>query len=151
VLIPESGKSGKGKPIHQVHGIIQLFDFFKQIVTQNESALAQVAKTDWQNILPELGQWLSAIDQADSASTFFRYPVTKNQEGDIAKSSMQQTTPEEVLAEIQTGGKPAKVFMVLEDDNDKIVGMYHLTETSLGNLEVALKVRPICSADLISA
>jgi hypothetical protein len=96
-LIPVSGK---WKTIYQVHGIADLYEFFKSIVTQHAEAVQQIANTDWTKIPAELDEWITTINDADEGSTFFRYPVTKNPKGDVAKSSIQETTLEETMTGI---------------------------------------------------
>jgi hypothetical protein len=135
-LIPVSGK---WKAIYQVHGIADLYEFFKSIVTQHVAAVRQIANTDWSDIPAELDEWITTIHDADDGSTFFRYPVTKNQEGDVAKSSVQEITLEETLASIRNGVKPAKVYIIVDDDNDNVIDMYQMTHEPMSHLSVALK------------
>ncbi len=135
-LIPVSGK---WKTIYQVHGIADLYEFFKSIVTQHATAVQQIANTDWSKIPIELDEWITTINEADDGSTFFRYPITKNQKGDIAKSSIQETTLEETLTSIRNGVKPAKVYVIVDNDDDNIVDMYQMIHEPMSNLGVALK------------
>lgn len=137
--------SGKWKEIYQVHGIGELYNSFKSIVTTYSLDLKQIADTDWATTPNELDEWIYNIDEADRSSTFFRYPVTKNLIGDIKKSSIQEATPEEVLASHKANSKPVKVLMVV-DDNDSVINTHQFINEPMSDLSFALKN----TADLLS-
>lgn len=138
-LIPVAGES-KPQPIYRVHGIADLYGCYRQIVSDHSDELRRIARTDWTAIPTELDEWIAAIDAADRTSTFFRYPVTRDRDADVTKSSVQEVCPEEVLAEVRAGGKPAKILMLVDDGDENIVGMYGLTGSeSMSKIIATLK------------
>jgi hypothetical protein len=134
---PKIPVDGKWKEIHQVHGISDLYDFFKSLVQTHGAALRQIARTDWSAVPSELDAWIVTIDAADSGSTFFRYPTTKNKTGDLEKSSFKEMTPEDIIAQVRASGRPAKAFLLV-DDGDNVVEAYGLDHEPLTELREAL-------------
>lgn len=137
--------SGKWKELYQVHGIGELYNSFKSMVTTYSLELKQIADTDWAATPNELDEWICNIDEADQSSTFFRYPVTKNLRGDIKKSSIQETTPKDVLVNHKADGKLVKALM-FTDDNDTVINTYKFIDEPMSDLSFALKN----TADLLS-
>jgi hypothetical protein len=135
------------KEIYQVHGILDLFRFFKSLVQGQSTNLRAIAKNDWSDVPAELESWIETIDKADSGSTFFRYPMTKDSEGDAEKSSYKEVSREDVSARLQTGGMPGKVYLLVKDDDENIVASYGLDHDPLPEVRDALTK----SAELLNA
>jgi len=124
------------KEIHHVHGIKDLYEFFKTLVITNADQLNAVCQTDWSDIPAELENWINIIDDADARSTFLRYPVTNNA-ADHDKSSFKKTSADQMIAQARSDGKKVMAMLIV-DDNDNIVESFKLDESPLEELHNSL-------------
>ena len=137
------------KPIHKVHSVKQLFEYFERLVNRHASDLATFCKTDWTTYPRETRAWIEAIENSDPKSTFFRYPNPQARSDDHDKSSFQTSTPDEILASAgasQASGQ-GTVCVLTYDNNDNIVDTFLLKRDVFPELQAAL--RQLC--DLLEA
>ena len=109
----------KWKAMYSVHGVQDLYSYFRRLVSAHADYLAQHTRTNWE-FPPELDGWVSEIEGTDSTSTFFRYPVTKHKAKDANKSVHRESDVDRVLSQLKEGAKPVKAFVVL-GEGDEIV------------------------------
>jgi len=109
----------KWKPMYSVHGLQDLYSYFRSLVSRHAEYLAEHTRTNWE-FPPELDSWISEIEATDSTSTFFRYPVTKHKAQDANKSVHRESAVDRVLSQLEKGDKPVKAFLVL-GEGDEIV------------------------------
>lgn len=112
----------KWKPMYSVHGVQDLYSYFRSLVSLHAKYLAEHTRTNWE-LPPELDRWVSEIEATDSTSTFFRYPVTKQKNQDANKSVNRESNVDQVLSQLQMGTKPVKAFFIL-GDGDQILKTY---------------------------
>lgn len=105
--------------MYSVHGVQDLYSYFRRLVSDHADYLAQHTRTNWE-FPPELDRWVSEIEVTDSTSTFFRYPVTKHKAKDANKSVHRESDVDRVLSQLKVGAKPVKEFVVV-GENDEIV------------------------------
>lgn len=135
----------KWKLVHQVHSVNDLYMYFKKLICDKKTKIQSMSKTDWTAIPTELDGWIEQIEKHDRMSTFFRYPVTRNQEGDSEKSAWKEVSPNDLAASLNAGKNATKSF-VLVDDNYNVVSAYQYDDESMKQLHDALKG----AADLLS-
>ncbi|MEZ0193746.1 hypothetical protein AB9U01_06720 [Pseudomonas qingdaonensis] len=114
----------KRKPLYNVHGLGPLYAELRALLNQEAEALAKVPRTDWV-LPPELDGWIAAIEATDSSSTYFRYPVTKDADLDVKKSTMQREDASKVIERMQNGGPPVKSLMMVNDDYEVVDSFTH--------------------------
>lgn len=114
---------GKWKAMYTVHGLQDLYSYFRDLVASRAAYLSEHTRTDWR-FPPELDKWIAEIEATDSTSTFFRYPVTKHRNEDSNKSINKESNFESILAGIGEGAKPLKAFLLL-NHNDEVVKAFH--------------------------
>jgi hypothetical protein len=136
--IPKILQDTSWKPIHKVHSIALLYQYFKSLLVEHKLALHSVACTDWSDIPPGLNEWILAIEDADSMGTFFRYPDTRDHGDNKDKSAFKERQVQDTLSKMTDGGKYVKAFVVL-DDNDNIIDSFEYDDAPLENLQLALK------------
>lgn len=134
----------KWKPIHNVHSVNDLYQYFKKLIYDNKSQIQGIAKTDWSAIPKELDGWIEQIEKYDKTSTLFRYPVTHNQADDCEKSAWKEVSPDKLAASLNTNTK-TKSFLIV-DDNNNVINAYQYDDAAMEQLHDALKR----TADLLS-
>lgn len=107
----------KWKPMFSVHGVQDLYSYFRSLVSRHAEYLAEHTRTSWE-FPPELDRWVSEIEATDSTSTFFRYPVTKHKAQDANKSVHRTSDVDRVLSQLEKGAKPVKAFLVLGNGDE---------------------------------
>jgi hypothetical protein len=132
-------------PIYKVHSVNDLYIYFKKLIYDKKSQINSIAKTDWSAIPPEFDGWIELIENNDPMSTFYRYPVTRNQKGDYEKSSWKEISPDKLTTSLNSAEKPTKSY-VLVDDNYNVVNAYQYDNAAMGKLHDALKK----TADLLA-
>lgn len=116
---PKVPVNGKWKAIYTVHGLQDLYSYFRSLFASHASYLSQHTRTNW-TFPPELDKWIAEIEATDSTSTFFRYPITKHRKEDRNKSINKEGNFEDMLAGIGNASKPLKAFLVV-NENDEVV------------------------------
>lgn len=109
----------KWKPMYSVHGVEDLYSYFRSLFLGHAKYLAEHTRTNWE-FPSELDRWISEIEATDSTSTFFRYPVTRHKTQDANKSVHHESSVDRVLSQLEKGAKPLKAFLVL-GEGDEIV------------------------------
>ncbi|MCY2930448.1 MAG: hypothetical protein NTV86_13305 [Planctomycetota bacterium] len=135
---PKILAKGKWKAIYHVHSIADLYAYFGSLLRQEEAALKRTARTDWSTMPDGLDEWIKTIEEFDSSSTFFRYPLTKEIANDRDKSSWQKATEEALLSGSGPDGKPSNAF-VFVDENHQVVEGYLQHEDPLPRVTDALR------------
>ncbi|MCO7506779.1 MULTISPECIES: hypothetical protein [unclassified Pseudomonas] len=127
----------KRKPLYNVHGLGPLYAELRALLDQEAEALAKVPRTDWV-LPPELDGWIEAIEATDSSSTYFRYPITKDADLDVKKSTMQREEASKVIERMQNGGPPVKALMMVNDDYEVVDSFTH-NDTSAKEILIILR------------
>ncbi|MCH7707296.1 MAG: hypothetical protein IH884_02335, partial [Myxococcales bacterium] len=128
----------KQKQLFQVHDLASLYDKFKAQIRDNASDIRSSAISDWTAIPPELDGWIAVINEADSRSTMFRYPVTSDVQLDAAKSSFKRSEPAAVVAAMNDASTPPQFVLMIKNDNDEIVDAYVHDREPMSNVVLAL-------------
>lgn len=121
---------GLWKPMYNEHRICPLFGYLKSLLSDNQEYLTKNTRTDW-GFPEDFDSLVEEIDEIDSSSTYFRYPVTKAGDRDKEKSSAKQTTVDEVIAQAQLKERPMKTIVVVGALNDVQQVFVHDNESSL--------------------
>jgi hypothetical protein len=135
---PKVVSDGKWKELHHVHGILELYAFYRALVHAYAEELREIAKTDWSVIPDELTSWIRTIDKADPVSTFFRYPTTKNADGDVEKSTFKEIDPAAAMAAMRESPNPAKAYLFLKDETEQVVAAFGQDHEPIPELREAL-------------
>lgn len=137
-LQPYVRREGKWLPIDRVHSVGTLYAYFKSLVVDNKEAIDRIARTNWSAVPPELDEAIAVIDKADSASTYFRYPIPQDPVADHNKSSWKDAPPTKILHSTKPGAKPVRAFLVVDED-EQIVNSYQYDDEPLRHLREALR------------
>ena len=125
-------------PIYRVHNINDLYQYFKNLLNEQRSAIAEYSDSDWANLPTELDSQITTIGNLDEKSTFLRYPDMKNRGNEQEKSSFQEGTIPEIFRRLAPGNEYSKAFVSV-DENDNISEIYQLNNNPLVELTKALK------------
>lgn len=135
--IPQIPAGNSSKPIYNVHGLRMLFDEMRRIFVSHQNTIASFAKTNWSQIPQELDGWIATIDDADPASTVFRYPFSRSPDIDEKKASFKSVDVAELTARMNAEGrKPFAMLMVDQDNN--VVESFALDDNPIPELRDAL-------------
>jgi len=139
---PSITVDGKSKRIFQVHSIQHLYRQFQTLLNDNEAQIKSVGKTDWTAVPVGVDEMVTLINEADEASTMFRYPMTLDPLNDAKKSSFKRIHPADAVAEAhyRTNQKlPGVKMLALKNDNDEIVETFIHDEDPMPEVFDALK------------
>ena len=123
--LPLVSDGNKSKKIFQVHDLKVLFN---QLVSLTAKYSDQIKKlqtmTDWTEIPDDLKLWIDQINDADSRSTMFRYPISGDGKLDAQKSSFKKRNPSDVqqLMADETGDK--MFLMAMKNEDGEITSTY---------------------------
>ncbi len=123
--------------IRTVHGLQDLYDYFRSLVSSQADYLSTHTRTDW-SFPSKLDAWISDIDATDSTSTFFRYPFTKHRDQDDNKSVHKEGNFESMVAGIGEGAKPLKAFLVV-DENNEVVKAFNFDDELAKSMTATLR------------
>lgn len=118
---------GKWCKIHTVHSLQPLYAHLRSTLDSLNDTLSPIPNTDW-TFPPDLDQWIIAIEETDSSSTFFRYPVTKDKKKDQEKSTIHREDVDQMLSKMHGNGPRVKALLML-DGNDNIVEAFSHDDT----------------------
>lgn len=107
------------KPFHKVHSVADLYAHWKTIIAAHEDRLQALCahKVPW-SVPKELDIWIEAIEKADSGSTYFRYPTTRDSEADKKKSPFKEVAVEQLLPDNRPAGQWVKALLVQNRDGE---------------------------------
>jgi hypothetical protein len=125
-------------PVFRVHNINDLYQYFKTILNEQKSAMAEITASDWAVLPSEIDSQIATIASFDEKSTFLRYPDMKNREDEQRKSSFQEGTIPELFQRMAPGNEYSKAFVSV-DENDNVAEVYQLNDYPLSDLTEALK------------
>jgi hypothetical protein len=128
---------GKGwKSLYHIHDIRAIFSYWKALLENNLPTLKEITRVNW-TLPAEMEDWVSIVQNSDPISTFFRYPLPRNPQMDVTKSSMKPITPDELQRRTSSGEKPVRAFVVFDND-DNIVQSFAYDDTTLDTVGEAL-------------
>jgi hypothetical protein len=114
----------KRKPLYNVHSLGPLYAELRSLLSLQAEPLSRIPRTDW-TLPSELDQWIAAIEETDSSSTFFRYPVTKDAERDSQKSTIQREEIEAMIERMHGDGPKVKALLMLDSDGGVVEAFSH--------------------------
>lgn len=117
----------KRKPLYNIHNISPLYAEMRALLSNLAGQLSEIPGTlpEYWVFPPELDQWIAAIEETDSSSTFFRYPVTKDAERDSQKSTMQREEVASVFERMQGDGPKVKAMLMFNDTGEVVKAYTH--------------------------
>lgn len=124
----------KQRQIYQVHDLLLLYTTFKSQIAANDAGIRANAITDWTAIHPDLDGWITDINDADSRSTMFRYPVTSDAQLDKDKSSFKQAVPSDVVTALNDDSTPPQFVFAIKNDENEIVNTYMHDRDPMANV-----------------
>jgi len=139
---PTVSIGSKRKKIFQVHSIRDLYNEFLDMLKRNETDIKEIGKTDWTDVPDELSRWVTIIDEADKASTMFRYPFTTDPATDKMKSAFKAIHPVAVATEAHArsdDGSPGLKIMALRNDNNETVEAFVRDDEPMSDAYDALR------------
>lgn len=135
--VPQLEVAEKLKPIYTVHGLRDLFNEVRRLLIEHEAAISKRAQTDWSSLPNDLEKWIDTIEQADPASTAFRYPLSPSPKIDAAKSSFKEIDSKELARRMRD--EPSKQFgLLLVDNDDNVVRSFTLDDDPMPEVVDAL-------------
>jgi hypothetical protein len=137
------------KPLYENHSIRQLYSYWRELFEVHKDFLAANTHTDW-SFPEDLTKLIDIIEGTDPESTFLRYPVTKNRQGDKRKSASQEASMDSLMKQMKRGGKPVKAFLVTDQD-DNVISSYQLLSDPASALNTALATVASCLYDTHAA
>jgi len=135
--IPQIPVGQNLKPIYNVHRLRMLLDEMQRIFISHRDTIGTFAKTDWSKIPDELSGWILTIDDADPASTVFRYPVSRSPAMDEQKSSFKSVDVAELTSRMNATG-PKQFALLMMDRDDNVVESFALDDNPIPELRDAL-------------
>jgi len=115
--------------IYRVHNVGDLYRHFDDLLKSHRPQLQEVCITDLNSITTDLPDWITAIEDLDRQSTFFRYPGA----GDALKGDFRESTIAEIWSRFRPEDPPGKAFIEL-NANDEVVGAFRM---ELSDVETA--------------
>jgi len=114
---------GEWKPIHRVHSIGILYEYWKSLINPRLDALKEMTKykADW-TIIDGADDWVKTIEGVDPRSTYSRYPSVRDPREDQAKSSFRAATAEELFPENAPEDRRIMALIIENDDHEFIKG-----------------------------
>ena len=137
--------AGSWKPLLQTHDILAIYWYWKKLLTENIERLAALSKHGSDLTVPdELDGWIVVVGAVDPSSDYFRYPVTKNENADKAKSSFKEVALDSLFP---SEASEEKVHaMIVEDQDGNVVRAFkHDNSTNRETEDAAWK-----AADMLS-
>lgn len=131
----------KWKPMYQIHSLNDLYPYFRRLFVDYEDFLKQNTNTNWE-FSPKLDSWIFEIEEYDSTSTFFRYPITKHRDKDKEKSVIKPDSHLNIISRMGLGGKPQKAFFVLNEHDEVTQAFYHDDERPNSMIDI---LRNVCN------
>jgi hypothetical protein len=139
---PSITVEGKAKRIFQVHSILHLYEAFRTLLNDTAGQIKALGKTDWTQVPEGVDKMVELINDADEASTMFRYPVTLDPLNDAKKSSFKRIHPADAVAEAhyRTDQKmPGVKILALKNDDGELVETFIHDEQPMPEVFNALK------------
>jgi len=139
---PTIAIGSKRKRLFHVHSIRALCNGFLEMLKKNETTIKKIAKTDWTAVPDDLGNWVTIIDEADKASTMFRYPFTTDPATDKMKSAFKSMQPIDVAKETHARSDDDSLglmIMALKNDKNEIVETFVRDDEAMADVYNALK------------
>ena len=121
-------------PINRVHNVAALHRHFEDIMAKHVNQLQTTTSTDWNSILTELADWLTAIENFDRQSTFFRYPGM----GDALKGDFKESSIADIWSRMGPDDPPSKAFIEFSA-NDEVVGAFRMEISQLEPIKEILR------------
>lgn len=121
-------------PIYRVHSVSRLHAYFRELMDANMNRLLDMSDTDWRTMPQELADWVTAIEQMDEKSTFFRYPGADN----VAKSDFQESSIPEIRGSMGPDDPPSKAVVEL-DANDRVISAFRYDPSGLDRPRAVLR------------
>lgn len=128
---------GRWKPMYNVHAVLPLYSYFCLLFSNHAAYLKANTSTDW-GFPAQLSDWIIQIDAADSSSTFFRYPVTRNTEKDKEKSAIRRTAYDKMVSTMEEKKEPLKAFLWV-DQNYEVIEAFSYDRTTLQTMISTLR------------
>ena len=143
---PEIFTEGKWRILYSCHFIDTLYEYWlNKLLIPNIEKLKEVApKGDWKEY-KKITDLFPIVCKFDRDSSYFRYPITKNNSLDNKKFTMQKIkagTLTEFMKEIQEEKPKSKkggIAMVLVDDKDNILEAFNNSKDVLPDVRDSLK------------
>lgn len=143
---PEAFIDGKWKKLYTCHFIGKLYEYWlNSLLLPNIELLNKKApQGDWQEAA-SITDLFSLISKYDQDSSYFRYPITKNNSLDSKKYTMQRLKAmnvEDFVKELKgqnSSENNETLTMLLVDDDDNITDAFKHTKQILSDVRDALK------------
>lgn len=145
----------RNENIYSMHSLKDLFTYFSTTLENYSENIQTKALSDWRQPPIELIEAINRIELLDRKSSYFRYPITKNNKIDPEKSPMRKMEPEQIVEKMQKPAAPLVFAFILTDDHGNATEAYihsdehngtqlvadlkYVSET-LGGLSVGLRV-----------
>ncbi len=108
---------GKLQPLTTIHSIGTLYEDLRDKFALYESEWRPLCNTSWLNFPSELDAWILEIEAADARGTFFRYPDSKDQQGNEAKSMFQESSVDQILASLPHHSIPGSTALIANQED----------------------------------
>lgn len=135
-LDPEILLGNKVVRLFSIHSIGKLYEYHCSIISKNLPALTKKAKTDWNNPPPDLAPSIKRIEENDSKSSYFRYPISNANKIDKEKSSFKKMKFEDIMSQMKkANSKPIKTFLLVDENDDVVDSFVYDNESKIEILD----------------
>ncbi|MDX9912077.1 MAG: hypothetical protein RBS39_09615 [Phycisphaerales bacterium] len=117
--VPQCQPAGtsKPRPIDKVHSVQALWDCLCDLLKASAESLRAIDKC-LVELPPATSGHIATIEKHDARSDYFRYPMSRSDADDAAKSSMKPIGLDELME--QSTNNPASVFALVGVDDQKV-------------------------------
>lgn len=137
---PKIFYSGEWRLLHRCHWLNALYDYWRNMVDDNFKKLTELSGpySHWQKE-GDIEKLLYIIAKYDNQSSFFRYPVTENKEGDLEKFSMTKVDIKSLQEIFEKKRKVGKMTTIFLDEEENVKRAYTSKEEPLEEVSQALR------------
>lgn len=137
---PKILTDGVWRPLHRSHWIDVLYSYWREFVDNHYDKLTDMSgpNSHW-NKENDIEVLIDLIAKYDKESSFFRYPVTENEEGDIEKFEMQKVDIDSLQSIFKKEVDLGEITTVFLDENEQVTKAYTNKGEPLEDLTNALQ------------
>lgn len=128
--------NGKWQLIRNTHNIEALYQRLNELINSHNDYLRRNTKIEWK-FDDNFEKWINIINGYDSASDYFRYPVTSDQQKDKRKNIFQENTVEGLQKEIARG--KTLMTLLVENSEGEVIHIYNHDSSKMNEIYSALE------------
>ena len=117
-------------PFFRVHGIANLYEYWKSLILQHGDTLVALTKRKPDLAIPSgLDEAIALIQKTDPQGTYYRYPANRDPNEDKLKSPFKEVTREQLFPPDLPKDKKVRA-LVIENEDHEFVRAFVLDDTT---------------------